>query len=151
MAKTHLATDCDVIVPQYLGRLTEIERFEVVAQEANAHLIEVILTDNMENSIERFLHRDSDADPWHGAVKALVENTGGPSLLAEMHDRLGDVRNARPAIVIPSVYGSTDQTYNRSFPRLIADSTLPVPPHTCGRSASRVWLYLWRTQTFGST
>lgn len=45
MAATHLRSGRDVVMPQYLGRLSEIERLEAVAQDSGAAFCEVMLMD----------------------------------------------------------------------------------------------------------
>lgn len=111
MAATHLRAGHNVVMPQYLGRLSEIERFEEAAQVSGAGFCEVLLMDNKERSIERFTSRDT-ALPWHRHVQDVVERNGGPALLAAMHDDLADVVSTRPNIVvIASVPGAVDRTY----------------------------------------
>ncbi len=88
MASAHLRAGLDVVMPQYLGRLGEIERFEAVAQDSGAEL------------------------SWHREVQELVDRNGGLALLADMYDRLIDVLRSRPAAtVVPSHAGSVQQTY----------------------------------------
>lgn len=111
MARTHLRAGYDVVLPQYLGKLLEIERFEAAARDAGAVFCEVLLMDSKERSIERFTSRDT-ALPWHRYVQEIVERNGGPALLAAMHDQLTNVISARPnAVVIPSSPGAIDETY----------------------------------------
>jgi hypothetical protein len=51
MASAHLAGGQDVILPQYLARIQEIERFEHVASERGAGFREVVLLDDKAASI----------------------------------------------------------------------------------------------------
>lgn len=113
MAGVHLRTGDDVVLPQYLGRLSEIQRFEAVAHESDAAFCEVVLMDSKKRSVERFTRRgDNHAPTWHREVLEIVAQSGGPALLADMHDRLVDVVRAWPnAIVVPSVAGAIQQTY----------------------------------------
>lgn len=114
MAATHLRAGRDVILPQYLGRVSEIERFEAAAADSGAAFCEVLLMDTKERSVERFHHRGEDDDvPWHQQVREVVERGGGSSLLAAMHDRLTEVLDARPAAtVITSRAGAIQETYD---------------------------------------
>jgi predicted kinase len=77
-ARTHLAAGHDVVVPQFLGRLTFIEQAEQVAAEAGASFHEVVLLDSKENSAARGAGRASAAE------------------LPEMYDRLLAVVAERP-------------------------------------------------------
>lgn len=114
MARTHLLAGYDVVMPQYLGRLSEIEKFEAVARDVGAQFREVVLMDTKERSLRRFTDRGTAAElPWHGQVQELVESSGGLSLLGEMHDRLTEVLQFRPeAAVVPSAAGRLEQTYD---------------------------------------
>ncbi|RKT82617.1 Predicted kinase [Saccharopolyspora antimicrobica] len=113
MAGTHLSAGRDVVMPQFLARLSEIERFEAVAHENGAEFREIVLMDSKERSVERFARRGADDDlPWHGQIKAIVAEEGGTSFLSEMHDRLTEVVRMRPrATVLNSEAGAVEQTY----------------------------------------
>ena len=115
MAGTHLRGGRDVVMPQYLGRLTEIERFEAVAHDSGAVFCELVLMDAKQRSLERFDRRgENDELPWHRYAQEVVERNGGRAFLAGMHDQLTAVIAARPdAIVVPSVAGAIQQTYQR--------------------------------------
>lgn len=129
-------------MPQYLGKLTEINRFETVAVDSDATFVEIILMDTTARSIQRFSSRGAD-DPlaWHRQVRDIVERTGGKVLLADMYDRLGEVIAARTnAVVVPSIVGAVHQTYkavaailDNATPRTEAGTStvnpcvLPVP------------------------
>jgi len=113
MARAHLRGGRDVVMPQYLGLLGEIERFEAVAHDSGAAFCEVVLMDAKQRSLERFNRRGEDGElPWHRQVQQIVEHSGGQALLADMHDQLTAVVAARHhAIVVPSVAGAIQQTY----------------------------------------
>jgi len=131
MAETHLRAGHDVILPQYLGRISEIERFGRVARDAGAAFCEIVLVDTKERSIRRFNDRgDAAVLPWHHDVQAVVERGGGASLLGEMHDQLTDVVRARPyAVVVPSHDGQIQQTYDALLANLDQrPQRFPAPP-----------------------
>ncbi len=113
MAATHLRAGRDVVLPQYLGRLDEIVRFESVADDAQAQFCEFVLMASKTRSLQRFEQRSTlNAHPWHRYVSEVVESGGGSALLADMHDRLGDVIRCRPsAVVLPSQEQATMATY----------------------------------------
>jgi predicted kinase len=113
MAGAHLRRGRDVVMPQYLGRLSEIERFEAVAQDSGAVFVEVVLMDDKQRSVERFNRRGDNSEfPWHRQVQEIVERNGGQALLAGMYDQLTALLAARhDAIVVPSAAGAVQQTY----------------------------------------
>jgi len=89
MAGTYLRGGRDVVMPQYLSRVSEIERFEAVARDSGAVFCEVVLTDFKQRSLERFSRRGENRElPWHRYVQEIVERNGGQALLADMHDQL---------------------------------------------------------------
>jgi predicted kinase len=113
MAATHLRGGRDVVMPQCLCRLSEIERFEKVAHDSGAVFCEVVLMDAKERSLARFNRRGENGElPWHRQVQEIVERGGGQALLGRMHDQLTAVLAARPhAVVVPSAPGAIQQTY----------------------------------------
>ncbi|MGI8433609.1 MAG: NUDIX domain-containing protein [Nocardioidaceae bacterium] len=113
MAGTHLRAGHDVIMPQFLGRLAEIERFASVARDSGARFCEVVLMDTKERALERFTHRSrSGALRWHRQVQEVVDRLGGVPHLAGMYDCLVDVLASRPtAVIVPSNSGAVRQTY----------------------------------------
>jgi predicted kinase len=123
MAGTHLRGGRDVVMPQYLGRLSEIERFEAVAHDSGAVFCEVALMDSKQRSLERFNHRGENGElPWHQQVQEIVEREGGQALVAEMHDQLTAVLAARPdAIIVSSAAGAIQQTYEALIAILSAE------------------------------
>jgi predicted kinase len=115
MAGTHLRGGRDVVMPQYLGRLSEIERFEAVARDSGAAFCEVVLMDAKEQALERFYHRGDDGGgvtAWHQYVQEVVERGGGREFLARIYDQFTTVLAARPdAAVIPTAAGAIQQAY----------------------------------------
>jgi hypothetical protein len=113
MAATHLRSGQDVVMPQYLGRLGEIERFATVAHDTAADFIELVMLDSKERSIERFYGRGaSDGLAWHDEVRSLVERCGGRAALDEMYDRLEEVLEHRPnSRVVSSRAGDIHESY----------------------------------------
>ena len=113
MAATHLRAGHDVVMPQYLGRIDEIAKFEAVARDTSAAFVEVMLTDTREAAIRRFDSRGDDhPDPWHGQVRAIVAASGGKVLLGQMYDRLALVAAARTdAVIVDTRVGDLDGAY----------------------------------------
>lgn len=113
MAGTHLRAGHDVVMPQYLGRLSEIQRFEAVAQASGAVFLEMVLMDTKERSLRRFTQRGQSSElPWHRQVQEVVERGGGLPMLADMYDQLTEVLRSRPgSTVIPSEADAVQRTY----------------------------------------
>lgn len=113
MAATHLGAGLDVIMPQFLARVGEIERFETVATENGAVFDELVLLDTKERSVRRFARRgEHEDDPWHDQVKRIVQHQGGESVLADMHDQLTEVLKERPnSVVLTSTENAVQQSY----------------------------------------
>ena len=113
LAATHLAGGRDVIMPQFIGRLTAIERFEAVAHGNDAAFCEIALMDSKEQSVARFYCRGGDGGPaWHQYARQVVELGGGRALLARHYDELARVLAARPgAVVLRTAEGEIQETY----------------------------------------
>jgi predicted kinase len=113
MAGIHLRSGRDVVMPQFLGRLSEIGRFEAAARDSGAAFREIVLMDTKEQALERFYRRgDDEAADWHRYVRQLVDRNGGKAYLAHMYDQLTAVLAARPrATVIATTAGAIPQAY----------------------------------------
>lgn len=111
MAAAYLGTGNDVVLPQYLGRLDEVESFGRLAREQGAEFREVVLLDDRAAAIERFDRRD-DETPWNQHNRRVVAGLGGEEFLSAMYDRLLAVVEARPAaVLLRSVPGEVEETY----------------------------------------
>ena len=111
MAATQLRGGRDVILPQYLARLTEIDKFEQVAREEGAAFREVVLLAGKTEAIARF-DRRSDDSAWGRHNRRLVALHGGPAMLASMYDRLLEILPARPdAVVVRCEPDAVEATY----------------------------------------
>ena len=111
MASAYLATGRDVVLPQYLGRLDEVESFERIAVEQGADFREVVLLDERAAAVARFDQRRDDT-PWNQHNRRVVADLGGNVFLEAMYDRLVEIVQARPsAVVVRSVPDEVEQTY----------------------------------------
>lgn len=111
MASAHLAGGRDVVLPQYLAKMSEIERFERVAQERGANFHEVVLLDEKAAAIARFYTRQDDS-AWGQHNRAAVAAQGGPVFLAAMYDQLTEVVRLRTkAVFVRTEPESVDTTY----------------------------------------
>lgn len=99
MAQAHLRGGRDVVVPQYLARLEEIEEFEAVAVAAGADLCEIVLVAEPGEAIARFWRREV-LTPWDAHNRSEVERLGGAAFLTALNERLTEVLAFRPGAVI---------------------------------------------------
>ena len=60
LARAHLLSGHDVIVPQYLGRPEYRERLELLARETGVSFLEVLLTDDTDRITQRFRKRRAE-------------------------------------------------------------------------------------------
>jgi predicted kinase len=111
MARVHLGSGHDVIVPQYLGRLSFIEQLSQLATATGAQFCEVVLFDSRQNCIDRFYAR-APTDEADRAAHELVELRGGREELNRMYDRLLELLPSRPRVrVIRTFAGRADEAY----------------------------------------
>lgn len=116
MITAYLRESGDVVVPQLLGRVSQMELFERAATRADAELVEVMLVvpgDDAADAVRRFGDRDDGSDPWHRVVQRLVADAGGDQLLHHYHAQLAALSAARPATRFVTVpHGDIDGAYN---------------------------------------
>ena len=111
LAAAHLAAGHDVVMPQNVTRLSEVEAFEAIAHGRGAQFREVVLLDDRAAAITRFDDRTDDSE-WNRHNRAVVAALGGATFLGAMYDRLLEVLASRPAaVVVRSVAGSVEETY----------------------------------------
>ena len=110
-AQAYLAGGHDVVMPQLLGRLDEVEAFEEIARSQGATFREVVLLDDRAAAVARFDARDDDT-AWNQHNRRVVESLGGEGFLGDLYDRLLEVLRQRPAaVVVRSVPGAIEETY----------------------------------------
>lgn len=116
MITAYLTHGHDVVLPQMLLDPAELARFEASAADAGAVFVERVLLDDVDRAVARFHRRGSDAtaDPWHDQVRAIVAAEGGDASLERRHAALLALIEQRPGVVVvPSVEGDADATYER--------------------------------------
>jgi predicted kinase len=102
----------DVVLPQFTGRVGEVERFERAAMAADATFVEVLLTGDVEASVARFNARPA-TDELHHIIHKIVAADGGDDGLRQIHAALLEVAAARPATrVVSTTSGDVDGTYS---------------------------------------
>jgi predicted kinase len=115
MARAHLGSGYDVVLPQYLGNPQFLQQAEAVAQEAGAGFVEVVLMDGRDEVVRRFNERTAAAaEPGHVESGQLIARLGGDDTLFAMYDRLLLLLSARPlARVLQCPEGALDAVYEQ--------------------------------------
>jgi predicted kinase len=113
MARTHLAAGHDVVIPQFLGRITFIAQLERLADEIGVPFHHIVLLDSKDNALRRFtLRSKTSSRTEHVEAGALLRREGGEPALAEMYGRLMEIiRQVPTARIVTSADGSPLQTY----------------------------------------
>jgi len=96
MARTHLASGHDVVVPQYVARPRFAGELEAVAREAGTAFREVVLTDARAAAVARGLGRSDDAE---GMVDRLEEYVRSRPRAEVVRTRAGDEEGAYAALL----------------------------------------------------
>jgi predicted kinase len=108
----YLRESGDVVLPQLLSRMSELDKFERATLEAGADFVEVMMATDTDDAVRRFHRRDDGIDAWHPTVRRLVAEGGGEELLRAYASNLDELVARRPATkVVASVEGAVDATY----------------------------------------
>lgn len=111
VAAAHLAGGHDVVLPQNITRLSEVEAFAGIAGEQGADFREVVLMDDRAAALARFDQRLDDTE-WNRHNRQVVAGLGGAAFLGRMYDTLLEVLAQRPgAVVVRSEPGAVEATY----------------------------------------
>jgi len=113
MARTHLATGADVVVPQFLRRPEFIDQLQQVAEDVGAEFVLVALVSSPEEAAARFQSRSTSTEPNHRDAVALQKAPGAlpvEELYEGMREMLDSYENVR---YVQSVPGDIDGTYER--------------------------------------
>jgi predicted ABC-type ATPase len=86
MARVHLASGHDVIMPQMmtLVNATELADFEAAAAAAKAEYLQILLTASVEPSVERCMERAKAGDP-QDVVSKVIGERGGRDFVRMLH------------------------------------------------------------------
>lgn len=107
LVRAYVAESGDVVLPQLLSRLSELERFERAALDAGAAFVEVMLTGDAYAATRRVRARAGRPGSWERAVRDVGEKT-----LAGYRRGLGEVLGSRPATRVVTVTdGDVEATY----------------------------------------
>jgi predicted kinase len=118
MARTHLATGADVVVPQFLRRPELIDQLRLVADDVGAEFVLAALVSSPEESAARFQSRAMSTEQNHRDAVELQKAPGAlpvEELYAGMMEMLASYDDVR---YVESVPGDIDGTYDRLLQRL---------------------------------
>lgn len=117
----YLQNGHDVVLPQLIVRLSELERFELAGRQAGATFVEIALMDDRAAAVGRFLRRGlGPEDPWNARVSRVVEADVGAQQLGVDYDALLEMLTDRPdAHLIASVEGDPGATYQSLLAALL--------------------------------
>jgi predicted ABC-type ATPase len=97
MARTHLASGRDVIMPQLIANTPDFAKFESAAATAGAEYFHIMLTADVEPAIARFTQRALTDDSVHQTViSKIVDDQGGADFLRKIHWQLTEFAAVRP-------------------------------------------------------
>jgi predicted ABC-type ATPase len=87
MARVHLANGHDVIMPQMMTHVNaeELADFESAAIAAKAEYLQILLTANIEPSVDRCMERAMASDPRRDVVSKVIDERGGRDFLRMLH------------------------------------------------------------------
>jgi predicted kinase len=113
MARVHLESGHDVVVPQFLGRLDLVQRLQQLCEDTATDFIEVALLSSPQDAADRFTRRSAQPDSAeHRDAAELLDRSGGLGEMPEIYRRLLEVVAARPDTrTITTVDGEIDQAY----------------------------------------
>lgn len=111
MAEAHLRNGWDVVMPQLVTSVGEAERFEAAAERAGAEYLEIALTVDPVEQVNRFRAKARCSEV--GAhIERAVTAEGGDNLLRRIHQHFGTYIALRPAALRLSTTGTdVDETY----------------------------------------
>jgi hypothetical protein len=112
MARAHLASGHDVIMPQMMTLVNarEMADFEAAAVAAKAEYLQILLTADVEPSVERCMERPNAANP-RDVVSNVIGERGGPDFVRMLHAQVAQFSAERqPYSVIDCERLTVEQT-----------------------------------------
>ncbi len=112
MAESHLRSDHDVVVPQFLGREEFIVSLEAVARRCGARFVEILIEDTCSAAGERFrLRREALLARDEPHPQADVADDAVEALVAEAIERLTALAQQRSTVARIADADSIEVTY----------------------------------------
>lgn len=114
MARIHLGTGNDVVVPQLLAQNAFVERLAAVAAETASPFVEIALVNDPDEAEERFRARSrAPENTQHRDARDLQRLRGTPSI-RDYAERVLAVAGTRPGtVLVDAPPGDIDGTYRR--------------------------------------
>jgi len=112
MARVHLASGHDVIMPQMMTHVNagELADFESAAAAANAEFCQILLTADVESSVDRCMARAKAGDP-RDVVSKVIDANGGRDFVRMLHAQVTQFSGDRqPHAVIDCERLTVEQT-----------------------------------------
>jgi predicted kinase len=115
MARTHLESGRDVIVPQLLARPDFIEQLAALAAEMNSQFVEVALVVDIAAARDAFDRRSENPEKQsHRDAAALVDRGDRQAELDRIHRELSALIDSRPSVHrVEVMLGDVDGTFAR--------------------------------------
>jgi predicted kinase len=115
MAREHLASGHDVVVPQFLARAEFIDQLAETATTVDARFVEIALLLSRSDAVEAFERRSSQPQSaQHRDAAEAVDAAGGTTALETMYDTFTEmVGNRSTALLVEVVIGDVDATVAR--------------------------------------
>ena len=113
MARTHLSTGADVVVPQFLQRPDFIDQLRQVTEDVGAEFVLAALVSSPEEAAARFQSRSTSTEQNHRDAVELQKAPGAlpvEELYEGMREMLASYDDVR---YVESVPGDIDGTYER--------------------------------------
>ena len=114
MARVHLANGHDVIMPQMMTNVNagELADFESAAAAAKAEYCRILLTANVDSSVDRCMERAKTGDPRQDVVSKVIDERGGQDFLRKLHAQVTQfTADRQPHSVIDCERLTVEQTY----------------------------------------
>ncbi len=112
MARVHLASGHDVIMPQMMTHLNaaELADFEAVAVAVKAEYLQILLTADVGSSVERCMERAKAGNPQN-VVSKVIDERGGRDFVRMLHAQVAQFSADRqPYAVIDCQQLTVEQT-----------------------------------------
>ena len=110
MAKTHLESARDVVMPQLVTNAAQAERFEQAAHRVGATYVEVALMVDAGEQITRFRAK-AQASAVAAEVERAVDAEGGDTVLTRIHRHFTEYVAQRRAVLRLDVNSDVDRSY----------------------------------------
>jgi predicted ABC-type ATPase len=113
MARVHLANGHDVIMPQMITNVnaSELADFESAAAAAKAEYCQILLTADVEPSVDRCMGRAKAGDRGQDAISKIIDDNGGRDFLRKLYSQVTQfTADRQPHSVIDCARLTVEQT-----------------------------------------